>query len=196
GTRHRRGEAASTLVLVHVARLLLDDVQLRPGEVGRAKGGLAPEDRALAEGDGAGRIAHVLRQHHSLGESLAPRDPPRLHASRWRSSARRLSRLWAEANTERCGSAACIPCVSGSYPGLPRSGFSQMSRLERMRRASSARASSAGSPVSQPSLSTITTVRRSTSLPHSDSKVERQAPMRVPPDQSCTESRSPRKALA
>ena len=114
GPRHGRRDAPAPFVLVDVARLHLDDVQLRPGCLACTRQGLAPEHGSLADDHVAGRVAHVLRQDHSCGESLAPRDAARLHASRWRSRARRLSRLWAEAKTERCGSAACIPCVSGS----------------------------------------------------------------------------------
>jgi hypothetical protein len=35
------------------------------------------------------------------------------HGLRWRASARNESRLWAGRNASTCGSAACMPCVSG-----------------------------------------------------------------------------------
>ena len=55
------------------------------------------------------------------------------------------------------GSAACIPCVSGWYPGLPRSGLTRSAARPAAQRGS-ASARTSGLPVSQPSLRMTTTV--------------------------------------
>ena len=102
-----RGQPAARLDLVHVARLHLHDVQLL--------------ERQLAQLADVGRCQQrplrqrpcVLRQHHSRLGKLRPLQTARLHDSHL-SSARRLARLCAGAKTLRCGSAACIPSVSGS----------------------------------------------------------------------------------
>src|SRR5262245_20258983 len=85
-----------------------------------------------------------------------------VHSSRCRSSARRLCRLCNGANTSMCGSAACMPRVSGLYVGFPSNGFSHTNLPARLFKTVSAADNSSVSPVSQPSLNMMTMVRLST----------------------------------
>ena len=105
-------EPAAGGILVNIARLQLQDLQVLPHR------GIDGAHICLRQYAPLLQAAEVPRQHQTRSDLLSPLDPPRLHRvllqdSRCRSSARSAARLCAGAKTLTCGRAACIPCVSG-----------------------------------------------------------------------------------
>ena len=174
----------------------------RPGGRGRVPGAAAaarraePRRRAPASRHrGQGRWLRRGRPRRAVERRLSPRRagaagaPSRPTSSGRDSAATRSSseaRLWQARKLSTCGRIARTPRARGVKPSQRRSGFSQISRRAESCSRSISAASRAGSSRSRPSVINSTTAPwLSTRRDQSRLKACRQAPMRVPPSQSC-----------